>query len=128
MPAPPYRPTVMPTMSLTDFTAKWTATTRTERAASQEHFIDLCRLLGQPTPNEADKTGDFYAFEKGTAKTGGGDGFADVWRRGYFAWEYKGKHKHLGVAYQQLLQYRENLENPPLLVVCDLERFEVHTN
>ena len=31
-------------------------------------------------------------------------------------------------AYQQLLQYREALENPPLLVVCDLNRFEIHTN
>jgi hypothetical protein len=27
-----------------------------------------------------------------------------------------------------LLKYREDLENPPLLVVRDLERFEVHTN
>ena len=58
----------------------------------------------------------------------GGDGFADVWRRGYFAWEYKGKRKDLGAAYTQLLQYREALDNPPLLVVCDLDRFEVHTN
>ena len=24
--------------------------------------------------------------------------------------------------------YREDLENPPLLVVCDMDRFEVHTN
>ena len=31
-------------------------------------------------------------------------------------------------AYRQLLLYREDLENPPLLVVCDLDRFEVHTN
>ena len=29
---------------------------------------------------------------------------------------------------QQLLQYRENLDNPPLLVVCDFERWEIHTN
>ena len=28
----------------------------------------------------------------------------------------------------QLLLYRDDLENPPLLVVCDLQRFEVHTN
>jgi hypothetical protein len=41
--------------------------------------------------------------------------------------EYKGKGKDLAVG-QQLLQYRENLENPPLLVVCDLQTFEVHTN
>ncbi len=31
-------------------------------------------------------------------------------------------------AYNQLLLYREDLENPPLLVVCDMDRFEVHTN
>jgi type II restriction/modification system DNA methylase subunit YeeA len=108
--------------------AKWAGSTRTERAASQEHFIDLCRMLEVETPNEADPTGAWYAFEKGSEKQDGSSGFADVWKRGHFAWEYKGKHKNLEKAYQQLLQYRESLENPPLLVVCDLERFEVHTN
>jgi type II restriction/modification system DNA methylase subunit YeeA len=111
-----------------EFASKWAESTRTERAASQEHFIDLCRMVGVPTPNEADPSGQDYAFEKGAEKTGGGDGYADVWRRGYFAWEYKGKRKNLTAAYQQLLLYREALDNPPLLVVCDLDRFEVHTN
>jgi len=111
-----------------EFVKKWAGNTRAERAASQEHFIDLCRMLGVQTPNEADPTGDEYAFEKGAEKSAGGDGFADVWKRGHFAWEYKGKHKDLKAAYQQLLQYREALENPPLLVVCDLDRFEIHTN
>jgi hypothetical protein len=111
-----------------EFALKWQGSTRNERAASQEHFIDLCRLVGTKTPNEADATGDWYAFEKGAEKTGGGDGFADVWKKGYFAWEYKGKRKDLAAAYAQLLQYREALENPPLLVVCDLDRFEIHTN
>src|SRR5947207_8252084 len=92
-----------------EFVQKWTASTRTERAASQEHFIDLCRLLGYPTPNEADPTGDNYAFEKGAEKTEGGDGFADVWKKGFFAWEYKGKRKDLKAAYSQLLEYREAL-------------------
>jgi hypothetical protein len=80
------------------------------------------------TPNEADPTGEFYAFEKGIRKTSVGEGIADVWKRGHFAWEYKGKHKDLGAAYQQLLQYREDLDNPPLLIVCDLDRFQIHTN
>jgi hypothetical protein len=115
-------------MTPAEFATKWAGSTRTERAASQEHFIDLCRMIGVPTPNEADPTGEEYAFEKGAEKVGGGDGFADVWRRGYFAWEYKGKRKDLAAAYQQLLQYRETLDNPPLLVVCDLDRFEVHSN
>jgi hypothetical protein len=51
-----------------------------------------------------------------------------VWQRDHFGWEYKGKRKDLVTAYAQLQRYRESLANPPLLVVCDLDRFEVHTN
>jgi hypothetical protein len=109
------------------FVQKWAASKGAERATAQEHFIDLCRLLNEKTPNEADPAGDFYAFEKG-AKTLDGDGFADVWLKGHFAWEYKGKHKDLGAAYKQVQTYREALGNPPLLVISDIERFEVHTN
>jgi hypothetical protein len=97
-----------------EFVQKWAASTRGERAASQEHFIDLCSLLGEPTPN-FDPTGETYAFEKGTTKTTGGEGFADVWKRGHFAWEYKGKHKDLQAAYRQLLQYRD----PSVQVLVD---------
>jgi type II restriction/modification system DNA methylase subunit YeeA len=111
-----------------EFIQKWTASVLKESSAAQEHFIDLCRLLGQKTPAEADPDGSFYTFEKGAAKYGGGDGFADVWMKGHFAWEYKGKHKDLGAAYDQLLRYRESLDNPPLLVVCDMARFQIHTN
>jgi len=115
-------------MTPAEFVAKWQGSTRTERAAAQEHFIDLCRMLGQPTPNDADPTGEWYAFEKGAGKAEGGEGFADVWMRDHFAWEYKGKRKDLAAAYSQLNGYREALGNPPLLVVCDLARFEIHTN
>jgi len=55
-------------------------------------------------------------------------GFADVWKRGFFGWEYKGPGKSLDQAYLQLLEYREDLENPPLLVVSDLQRIIIHTN
>ncbi len=65
-----------------------------ERASAQAHFIDLCRMLGEPTPHEADPVGEWFAFEKGAEKIGGGEGFADVWKRGFFAWEYKGKGRH----------------------------------
>jgi type II restriction/modification system DNA methylase subunit YeeA len=111
-----------------EFIRKWSAVNLKERSAAQEHFIDLCRLLGQKTPAEADPEGSSYTFEKGATKYDGGDGFADVWMRGHFAWEYKGKRKDLGAAYEQLLRYRESLDNPPLLVVCDMQRFEIHTN
>ena len=115
-------------MTATAFALKWANNRRTERAAAQEHFIDLCRVLDEPTPNEADPKGEWYAFEKGAAKLNGGDGYADVWKRNHFAWEYKGKRKNLEDAYRQLALYREALENPPGLVVCDMDRFEVHTN
>lgn len=117
-----------PTLTPNAFVDKWRGVTTTEKAASQEHFIDLCRMLGEPTPHEADPTGEHYAFEKRVTKGGGGDGFADVWKRGFFAWEYKGKRHDLKAAYKQLLDYREDLENPALLVVSDIERIEIHTN
>ena len=110
------------------FVSKWQAAANKERASAQEHFLDLCRLLGVPTPIEADPTGDTYTFERHVAKVTGGKGFADVWFRGHFALEYKGKGADLKKAYTQLLAYREDLENPPLLMVSDLSLIEVHTN
>lgn len=100
-----------------EFQKKWIGVTLKERSAAQEHFIDLCRVLNMPTPAEADPDGDDYTFERGARKLTGGDGWADVWKRGHFAWEYKGKRANLKAAYDQLALYRESLENPPLLIV-----------
>ena len=44
-------------------------------------------------------------FERGAHKTGGGEGWADVWMKGKFAWEYERKRRSLREAYQQLLLY-----------------------
>src|SRR3954468_11386961 len=115
-------------MTPQEFIAKWKPVQLSERSAAQQHFLDLCDLLGQPKPAAADPEGTWYTFERGCHKTDGGQGWADVWLRGHFGWEYKGKKKDLTAAYKQLLQYREDLENPPLLIVCDLDRFEIHTN
>ena len=111
-----------------EFIAKWRASELKESSASQEHFIDLCRLLGEPTPAEADPTGGQYCFERGARKDTGGDGWADVWKRHHFAWEYKGKHADLDAAFNQLRQYVLALENPPLLIVSDMLRFRIRTN
>ena len=111
-----------------EFIAKWRASELKERSASQEHFIDLCRLLEEPTPAEADPTGEQYCFERGARKDTGGDGWADVWKRHHFAWEYKGKHADLDAAFNQLRQYVLALENPPLLIVSDMLRFRIRTN
>ena len=110
------------------FIAKWSRAELKERSAAQEHFLDLCHLLGHPSPAEADPTGQAYGFEIGADKHGGGEGFADVWKKDFFGWEYKGRRKDLDAAYDQLLLYRDALANPPLLVTCDLDRIVVHTN
>jgi len=115
-------------MTIPEFMAKWRKVELKERSAAQEHFFDLCNVFDHPTPAAADPTGENYCFEKGAAKHGGGDGFADVWKRGFSGWEYKGKHKDLTEAYDQLLRYRDALESPPLLVCCDLDRIVIHTN
>ncbi|MBL9091698.1 MAG: class I SAM-dependent DNA methyltransferase [Planctomycetaceae bacterium] len=115
-------------MTPQEFVAKWQRANLSERAACQEHFIDLCALVGHPTPAAADPEGEWYAFERGVTKTEGSHGWADVWKKDFFGWEYKRKHRDLVEAYRQLQLYREDLGNPPLLVVCDLNRFEIHTN
>ncbi len=75
-------------MTPEQFIDKWSRADRIERQAAQEHFIDLCRVLGEPTPNETHDP-DAYSFEKGVSKIDGSSGFADVWKRGCFGWEYK---------------------------------------
>ncbi|MYC61806.1 MAG: class I SAM-dependent DNA methyltransferase [Caldilineaceae bacterium SB0661_bin_34] len=111
-----------------DFIDKWRGSELKESSGSQEHFINLCHLLGEPTPAEADPTGQTYCFERGARKDSGRAGWADVWKRGHFAWEYKGKHANLDRAFDQLRQYALALENPPLLIVSDMVRFRIRTN
>ncbi len=115
-------------MTPQQFISKWRAVELKERSASQAHFIDLCALLGEPDPVTADPKGESYTFEKGAKKAGGGDGWADVWKRSHFGWEYKGKKANLDAALKQLLLYAGALENPPLLVTSDMDQIRVTTN
>jgi hypothetical protein len=133
-------------MTAAEFKKKWSRFQGKETSAYQEHFTDLCRLLGQPTPAEADSTGsESFCFQKRVVKDaellvlkqGGAQadeadeaerGFADVWKKGCFGWEYKGKKKNLDAAYKQLQRYREALLNPRLLVVCDFDSYIIRTN
>jgi hypothetical protein len=118
----------MPAPTPLDFVNKWKRVTARERQTYQEHFIDLCQLVGHQTPIDFDPTGKRFAFEMGTTKTSGGQGWADVAKLGYFGWEYKAKHADLDKAYEQLLLYRDALKNPPLLVVSDIDHIVIRTN
>jgi type II restriction/modification system DNA methylase subunit YeeA len=85
-------------------------------------------LLEEATPAESDPAGDTFTFEKGGTTATGGHGWADVWKKGAFAWEYKGPGRDLNAAYLQLKKYADMLENPPLLITSDMKRIEIHTN
>lgn len=105
------------------FISTWKNNPLTERAGAQPHFEDLCDLLGVEKPRDPEN----YCFERGAKKSGGGDGWADVWKRGFFGWENKKPGRDLKAALKQLTDYALQLENPPLLVVCDREKIEIHT-
>jgi hypothetical protein len=52
-------------MTPQEFIAKWKPVNLSERSAAQQHFLDLCDLLGQPKPAAADPEGAWYTFERG---------------------------------------------------------------
>ena len=122
----------MPTMTPQDFIAKWRCRRRSSRgpesAGAQEWFIDLCRVMEHGTPGEVDPGQVWYTFERTVREASGRHGRADVYKRNYFAWEFKGLHRDLDAAYRQLQRYREALHNPPLLVASDFHTIRIHTN
>lgn len=67
-----------------EFAAKWQKAQLTERASYQQHFLDLCDLLGQLHPAAVDPDGKWFAFEKGVTTSEGKQGFADMWLKGKF--------------------------------------------
>lgn len=113
-------------MDVHEFVRRWSSSTLREQQAAQSHFNELCRLVGRPTPTEFDPTGDTFTFERHVTKSSGQAGRADVWFKDHFAWEYKGKHRDLETAYTQILSYRGDLGNPPLLVVCDFDEYRIY--
>ncbi len=116
----------LPDLTPYEFIQKWQGSTLNERQSYQAHFADLCALVGVEPPSPA--TADNYCFERGVAKTGSRHGWADVWMRGCFAFEYKAPDRNLDAALKQLMTYALALENPPLLVVCDTQILQIHTH
>lgn len=95
---------VKPTSNVSAFIDKWSPGGKSyklgERAGAQAHFMELCALLDVPTPDDPEQ----YCFEKGFRGVASGHGFADVWMRGHFGWEYKAPKGDLGAALQQLIK------------------------
>ena len=113
---------------ISEFISKWgpggSAHALNEEQGAQQHFIELCDVLGVPSP----QGGDDYLFEKRMLALGQRRGYADVFKRGHFAWENKAPGKSLEGALRQLMTYALALDNPPLLIVSDRLRIEIHTH
>ena len=104
------------------FITKWKNVDFGEKQASQEMFLDICALVGHPTPVEyGDK--DAFTFEKWVP-----GGFADAYLEGCFGWEFKGSDDDLAAALNQLLRYQVHLKTPPLLIVSSFRTIRIQTN
>ena len=118
-------------MTPEEFIAKWRGVELPEVAASHDHFNELCELLDLGKPTDEDPRGEWFTFEKAVPKAGkgGGSGFADVWRKGCFVWEYKRKKTYntLAAAIAQARDYAAQLENPPLAIACDIDEIQIRT-
>ena len=81
----------------------------------------------RPKPGDVDRHGTKYTFEKSTRKIGNTAGFADVWKRHCFAWNTKA----IAATWSKPMRaeaIRQRIENPPLLIVSDMQEIRVHTN
>ncbi|MFN8721474.1 MAG: class I SAM-dependent DNA methyltransferase [Rhodospirillales bacterium] len=114
-------------MSPEEFISRWRGRELKERQFYQSHFNELCRVLDVPDPISFARDAD-YCFEKAVPHTDGAAGFADVWKRDSFVWEYKGETKNLTSALVQADRYARALANPPLLIVSDAQEIRVRTN
>jgi hypothetical protein len=114
-------------MSPEEFISRWRGRELKERQFYQSHFNELCRVLDVPDPISFARDAD-YCFEKAVPHTDGAAGFADVWKRDSFVWEYKGETKNLTTALVQADRYARALANPPLLIVSDAQEIRVRTN
>ena len=88
------------------FIAKWglggSGFALNERQGAQQHFLELCDVLGVASPTGVNDGVADYLFEKQTLILGEKRGFADVFKRHAFAWEYKAPGYSLDAALNQL--------------------------
>ena len=109
-------------MTPAEFIAKWKDITFGEKQASQEMFLDICALVGHPTPVEYGNP-EAFTFEKWVP-----GGFADAYLEERFGWEFKGDDADLDAALNQLLRYQVYLKTPPLLIVSSFKTIRIRTN
>ena len=67
------------------FIAKWREAELTEPVAAQSHFLDLCEVLGEQKPTNINPQARAALLREGATKTIGGEGWADMCKRGCFA-------------------------------------------
>ena len=111
-----------PQMRPEEFVAKWRNISFGEKQASQEMFLDICALVGHPSPVSYGNK-EVFTLEKPVP-----GGFADAFLEERFGWEFKGSDGDLDQALIQLLRYQVYLKTPPLLIVSSFKTIRIRTN
>ena len=112
----------LPTLTARDFIERWSNAGFGERQGAQPFLIDLCAVVGHPTPAGYGDP-ERFTFEKSVP-----GGFADAYFEEHFGWEFKGQDAQLDGAFDQLLRYQVHLKTPPLLVVSSFQTIRIQTN
>src|SRR5829696_4900770 len=92
-----------------EFAKKGAGVALSERSSYQQHFLDLCAMLGAPAPAEADPAGSSTPSRRGWRRPGAARASPTCGTREPLRLRVQGRHKDLKAAYDQLLQYREAL-------------------
>lgn len=108
-----------PTLTPQEFVNKWRKSTLKERAAAQEHFIDLCRLVGHQAPAEAGSAGKFFTFEAGAINCF--ETFPLPWPPGRES-ANDPRIEAIAQAARQLVEKRDVWLNPPGLSEAELKK------
>jgi len=98
-----------------------------ESASAQQHFLDLCTLIGHPTPAEADPTGQSFTFEAGATRFTAVRAVPTFGRKAALRGSTKASTR-ISTSVPAIAPVREALENPPLLIVSDTDQIIIHTN
>ena len=96
------------------FIAKWKNVDFGEKQASQEMFLDICALVGHPTPSNT-ATGTPSPLKSGCRAA-----LPTLTWKGVSAVSSRGSDDDLAAALNQLMRYQVHLKTPPLLIVSSV--------
>src|SRR5215207_7256286 len=110
-----------------EFAKKGAGVALSERSSYQQHFLDLCAMLGAPAPAEADPAGSSTPSRRGWRRPGAARASPTCGTRTASPSSTRPPQGSEG-RLRSAPAVPGGAGHPPLLVVTDTDRYEVHTD